>query len=75
MKNGKKKVEGRLYRGIFSKLKIGDVIQWFNKYESFKLKIKNLVKYNTFEEMLNSQGLNIVLPNIENISDGVSIYI
>jgi ASC-1-like (ASCH) protein len=74
MKQGKKTVEGRLNRGKFKSLQIGDIIEWTNKQHTFKLKIVGIRKYKTFKEMLEKEGLNQVLPIKDNIIDGVAVY-
>ena len=52
IKIGKKKVEGRLNKGDFSLMKIGDIIQWDNDSLGFKrsfiTKIKKINHYNNF---------------------------
>jgi ASC-1-like (ASCH) protein len=47
MKNKKKKIEGRLNKGTFAELKKGEIIKFINGNNSFKAKIKKIVKYNT----------------------------
>ncbi len=74
MKNKKKRIEGRLNKGTFATLKKGEIIKFINNNNSFKAKIKKIVKYNTFEEYLSQEGLKRTLPNINSIEDGVNIY-
>ncbi len=74
MKNKKKKIEGRLNKGTFAELKKGEIIKFVNGNNSFKAKIKKIVKYNTFEEYLSQEGLKRTLPNIKTLKEGVDIY-
>ena len=72
-----KKVEGRLNKGDFAKMEVGDTITFtndnFNKRE-FKVTIKRKIFYKTFEEYLKQETLKRALPTIETLSDGLSIY-
>jgi ASC-1-like (ASCH) protein len=72
--NKKKKIEGRLNKGVFATLKKGDIIKFTNNDKSVIVKIKKIVKYNTFEEYLSQEGLKRTLPNIKTIKDGCDIY-
>lgn len=87
MKSGKKTVEGRLNRGIFTKIKKGDSIEWLNKKtrDKITLKIKDMIIYESFKEMLEKEGILRVLPSREiikildgneekAINEGIKIY-
>jgi len=74
IKNGQKKIEGRPNRGIFSKLVSGDIIVWHNSDNICRTKIISIRKYNSFKKMIQEEGLNNILPNINNIEAGVNIY-
>jgi len=77
MKNKKKRIEGRLNKGVFSSLEKGEIIKFVNgsdKQVSFKAKIKKIVKYNTFEEYLSQEGLKRTLPKVLTIEEGCNIY-
>ena len=74
IKSKKKKIEGRLNKGIFSSLLQGDIIKFKNNDDFIKAKVLNIVKYNTFEEYLTQEGLKRTLPNIQTIDDGKNIY-
>ncbi|WP_255368043.1 ASCH domain-containing protein [Psychrobacillus sp. OK032] len=54
IKEGKKTVEVRLYDENRRKIKVGDTIQFIRvpeQNETLKVQVKDLRKYNTFEEM------------------------
>ena len=73
IKNGNKKVEGRLNKGKFKDLKINDIIIWNNE---FKTKIIRLTHYNNFYFYLINEGLRNTLPskNIRSIESGLQVY-
>lgn len=74
--SGKKTVEGRLNKGVFKIINIGDTVKWFSKRDgkSANTKITKKVIYPSFQEMLEGEGLLRVLPGIKSIEEGVSIY-
>lgn len=77
IKLGIKKVEGRLNKGDFANMKKGDIIQFVNNdnhYREFKIKITSIHHYNNFESYLLSESLELCLPGIDTIDEGVSIY-
>jgi ASC-1-like (ASCH) protein len=74
MKNKTKKIEGRLNKGVFSTLEKGEIIKFVNNNDSFKAKIKKIVKYNTFENYLSQEGLKRTLPKVLTIEEGCNIY-
>lgn len=73
-----KKVEGRLNKGDFSKMKVNDMIEFSNQELGFNrkctLKIKDIHYYEDFKTYLNEEKLKNCLPGIQNIKQGVSIY-
>ena len=74
IKDNKKKIEGRLNKGVFATLKKGDIIKFTNNDKSVTVKIKKIVKYNTFEEYLSQEGLKRTLPKVLTIKEGCDIY-
>jgi len=76
IKNGEKTVEGRLNKGTFSQLKEGDNIEFFNNElnDSFVAKITKITQHNTFYDMIQENGLQNVLPGVENAEKGVMVY-
>lgn len=48
IKNGDKTVEGRLFKGIFKNMKIGDEIIFVNNHNSIKKTISRINIYNSF---------------------------
>ena len=64
-----KTVEGRLNKGDFSNMNIGDIIVFTNNELGFdrKFEIKNI-------NYLQSETLERCLPGISNLEDGINIY-
>lgn len=74
IREGKKTIEGRLNKGKFKDMKIGDIISFVNDANKVKVQIINKIKYNSFEEYLLMEGLKRTLPNIKTIKDGLDVY-
>jgi len=74
IKEGKKKIEGRINKGIFKLLKKDDIVKFENNKENIKAIIKKIVNYDSFEEYLSTEGLSKTLPGIKTIADGIAIY-
>lgn len=72
-----KTIEGRLNKGDFSKMNIGDTITFYNddfNHRELKVIIKRISTYNTFEEYLRKETLKKCLPGFSRIDDGLSVY-
>ena len=74
IRNGAKTVEGRLNKGLFARLNVGDIITWVHKGKKCKTQVTFKHEYSTFREMLENETLKVVLPGIPNIDEGVKIY-
>ena len=78
VKVGLKRVEGRLYKGRFKDLKIGDVIEFMNydfRPRKFCVKIMRKTSYNNFGEYLFHEGIDKCLPGMEDdITNAISVY-
>lgn len=78
MKIKKKKIDGRLNKGTFAEMKVGDKIDFINEELGFKRKfrviIKKINKYNNFNEFLENEELKLCLPGIDTINEGLKIY-
>lgn len=74
---GLKTVEGRKNKGRFKEMQIGDTIQWNNddfKERTITTKIIGKAEYSTFEEYLESEGLDKCLPGMPSMEHGLSVY-
>jgi ASC-1-like (ASCH) protein len=80
IKSGQKVVEGRLNKGLFSKIKINDTLVMFHmdkkthKKTSFVCKVIDKKEYLTFESMIKDVGLEKILPGIKTLEEGVAVY-
>ncbi len=68
---GKKKVEGRLYDEKRQGIKPGDTIIFENKLMCV---VKDVRVYSSFREMLESEGIENVLPGVESVEEGIMVY-
>ena len=75
---GAKKVEGKLLSETWSKLREGDIIEWYNEDLGWKrtvrTKIVSIECYVDFQNYLRMEGLANTLPGIETIQDGIRVY-
>jgi ASC-1-like (ASCH) protein len=71
---GTKKIEGRLLKGIFTQLCIGDTLMFINKNESYNTKIIKINCYKNFRDMLSNENIKNVVPYCATIEDGVCLY-
>lgn len=71
IRDGTKKIEGRLFKGFFKTIEIGYTLV-INK--DFAKTVKSLQVFNNFHEMLEHFNLSDVLPRITTIEDGVEHY-
>ena len=78
IKSHKKTVEGRLDKGVFSHLQVGDTVYWYHTQtgEEVKTNIENITKYPSFTSYLSTEGLETTLPldTIDTIDKGVDLY-
>lgn len=74
LSSGDKKVEGRLYKGIFKKIKENDIIEFCFQNQTLLAKIQELKKYDNFYSFLISEEMNFILPGVKEIDEGVKIY-
>ena len=74
---GLKTVEGRKNRGKFKEMKPGDIIRWVNQdfmERDVFTKIVSKTEYPTFQEYLETEGLDKCLPGMPDIAHGLSVY-
>ncbi len=75
---GLKTVEGRLNKGSFKDMKVGDTVLWTNQQQNFKreilTRISRITKYMGFEDYLQTETLPKCLPGILNIEQGLQVY-
>jgi ASC-1-like (ASCH) protein len=77
IKDGKKIVEGRLFKDDIKEMNEGDTIIFKCPDDSnleITVSIIKIVKYNNFEDYLRAERLKNCLPGVKKISDGKDIY-
>ena len=74
---GIKTIEGRLNKGSFKEINIGDTITFFNNdavYREVTAKVISIRKYCDFESYLRKETLKKCLPGYTRVSDGINLY-
>ena len=71
VKQGVKTIEGRLNKGEFTK---GMTVEFWNEEASITCIVTEIVEYPSFREMLFWEGCPLVLPGVDSVEEGVSIY-
>lgn len=77
IKAGYKTVEGRINRGRFSQLRPGDKVKFYdaeNPHDYIICTITGIQVYPTFFEMLRSEGLQKMIPDVTSLEEGIAIY-
>jgi len=73
IKSGQKTVEGRLNKGKFGYLEIGDILT-LSDSSNLEFEVTGKRAYTTFQEMIISEGIERVIPDKESIKDAVDVY-
>lgn len=71
---GIKKAECRVKSPYIKKFKVGDILTLKGKDEFVKCIITFLHFYDSFEKMLNSEGVQNLVPFVDNFNDALKIY-
>ena len=74
IKNGTKKIEGRLFKNSFKKIKANDVIIFRNNKNSIRTKVEKINNYDSFYNMLTNENISKVTPLAKNIEESLQIY-
>lgn len=74
IQNGEKTVEGRIYSFPFTKACKGDIVTFKNQNQKVMCRIIEVVKYNSFYDMLDKEGVRNCLPDVASVEAGVKIY-
>jgi ASC-1-like (ASCH) protein len=69
---GLKTVEGRLNKGKFAEIEIGDILTM--RPGNKKFRVTGRRQYKTFKEMLEAEGIKNVLPDKNNIEEAIQVY-
>ncbi|MCX6728497.1 MAG: ASCH domain-containing protein [Candidatus Saccharibacteria bacterium] len=76
LKNGQKTIEGRVRKGKYAQIKVGDYIEVYNNEETSRVnvRVKRVTAYPSILEMLENEELKKLLPDIDTIYKGVKLY-
>mgnify|MGYP001586779436 CR=1 FL=1 len=76
LKNGQKTIEGRIKKGWYRFVKIGDHIIVYNEEEtdSCETLVKDVKTYSSIREMLEGEDFKKLLPDAETVEQGIEIY-
>lgn len=76
IKLGRKIAEGRIAKQKYTTLKPNEIIEFISNEnnESIKAIVIAVNKYKSFEEMLEAEKVQTMLPDIKDTDQGVSIY-
>jgi len=73
--NGSKSVEGRLYRGIFAKMKQDDVIKFIHKdLPPIFATVTFTHPYPSFRKMVTKEGVSNVTPDLSSVDEAEALY-
>nr|QBK92836.1 MAG: ASC-1 like domain protein [Pithovirus LCPAC401] len=76
VKSGLKTIEGRLDKetGKYRLIKSGGKITFTDGDERLEVRIKAVRKYNSFRDMLTHENMSKILPDVNNLEDGIDVY-
>ncbi len=74
IRDGLKTCEGRLLKGDFALMKVGDIVRFHHGIEAFRVQITSLQRYSSFLAYLQDEGLTSCLPGITTFEEGCMIY-
>lgn len=76
VKNGQKTIEGRIKKGYYCFIKPGDHITLYNEEETDNVEVivKEVRNYLSIRDMLESESLKKVLPDVKNVEEGIKVY-
>ena len=72
--SGAKTCEGRLWKGEFRILEVGDILEFYCGESSCRVRVVGIARYNTFESYLLEEGLEACLPGSRSVEEGVAVY-
>ena len=74
IRDGIKKIEGRLFKNTFCQINPGHYIIFYNRKDNFKVRVNVIKNYNNFRDMLVSEGIKLVTPLSNSLNESISIY-
>lgn len=67
-------MEARIATGEYLSIEIGDTIDFICGTKTQTCKVVHKAKYNSFEKMLKSEGINKCLPGVNDFAEAVTFY-
>ena len=74
IRNGVKPVEGRKKTHTYTKIKIGDQINFSNGTESFLANVTEVREYASIEQYLEDVTIEKALPGIQTLEEALEVY-
>ncbi len=76
LKNGQKTVEARIRKGKYRNIKPGDQITVYDNKEtdSVETVVKRVTIYKSIKDMLTSESIKELLPDVDSIYQGIRVY-
>lgn len=74
IEQGNKTCEGRLRKGDFLRIQVGDYIRFQHNKRSFSVRVTSLTHYSNFNDYLITETLADCLPGIGTIQEGLDVY-
>ncbi len=77
IKEGKKKVEGRIHKNQYREMQVGNLVEFQNEsdpQQTLLCRIDHKQVYPSFKQMLVEEGVDLCLPGVLSIDTGESIY-
>jgi ASC-1-like (ASCH) protein len=72
--SGAKTCEGRLWKGDFRTMGVGDVLEFYCEDRVCRARIVGISVYDSFGGYLLGEGLDRCLPGIGSLKEGVAVY-
>ncbi|GFR52867.1 hypothetical protein Agub_g15495 [Astrephomene gubernaculifera] len=77
IRSGAKTVEGRIRAGKWADVIPGDIFRFFSTEDAaacVTCRAASVRQYNSFQEMLEREGLHACLPGVASLAEGVEVY-
>lgn len=76
LKNGLKTIEGRVRKGWYADVQVDDeiVVSNVEETDSVEVVVTRVAKYDSIKNMLESEPLKQMLPDVETVEEGIEVY-
>ena len=72
--SGEKKIEGRVFSPRYQKVKVGEVLRFYNETHETICRVSCITRFLSFKEMLVNRGVQKLVPNAKTLDEAVQIY-